>query len=150
MKHPSQATLALHAGGDLGWIGALEDGAPPGGLRTSAARKWRRSASCARLCRSCAEIPEVPWNRMAAEMRANIRLGLAAGECVRVGADAPARCPLFTGARAALAMASVLALMVTGLVLERPAPADGEIERARWCRPRRMEFSGAPAIRLSA
>ena len=30
--------------------------------------------------------------------------------------------PLFTGARATLALASVLALMVTGLMLERPAP----------------------------
>ena len=30
--------------------------------------------------------------------------------------------PLFTGARAAIALASVLALLVTGLVLEHPAP----------------------------
>jgi anti-sigma factor RsiW len=68
------------------------------------------------------QIPEVPWNRLAADMRANIRLGLAAGECVRPS-DRPLRdSPLFSGARATLALASVLALMVTGLMLEGPAP----------------------------
>jgi hypothetical protein len=30
-----------------------------------------------------AATPEISWNRLAAEMKANIRLGLAAGECVR-------------------------------------------------------------------
>ena len=62
------------------------------------------------------------WNRLAAEMKANIRLGLAAGECVRAS-DPPIRAtPLFTRARAAVAMASIVALSVTGLLLERPAP----------------------------
>jgi hypothetical protein len=55
-------------------------------------------------------------------MRANIRLGLAAGECVRSSVQPLRDGPLFTGARAALALASVLALMVTGLMLEGPAP----------------------------
>ncbi len=122
MRHPSEATLALHAGGDLGWIA-----------------RWRVERHLAE-CDQCrgelaafegvrgvtadlAEIPEVPWNRLAAEMRANIRLGLAAGECVR-SAEAPLRdTPLFTGARAVVAMASIAALLVTGLVLERPTPS---------------------------
>ena len=82
MTHPNQATLALHAGGDLGlW----------------ARWKTQRHLSKCDLCRDevaaftgvreilpeLVEIPEVPWNRLAAEMRANIRLGLEAGECVR-------------------------------------------------------------------
>src|SRR5205085_4155573 len=68
------------------------------------------------------EFPGMPWNRVASEMRANIRLGLAAGECVRQ-ADIPVRAVfLFNGARTAMAVASVLALVVTGLVLERPGP----------------------------
>jgi hypothetical protein len=72
------------------------------------------------------EIPEIPWNRMAAEMKANIRLGLEAGECVR-SADAPLQSsPWFTGARAAIAMASILALMVTGIILERPVPVPAD------------------------
>ena len=121
MKHPTQATLALHAAGDLGlWA------------------QWRTARHTAR-CENCrdeiaafdatreiagdlAEIPEVPWNRLAAEMKANIRLGLAAGECVRAN-DAPLRStPLFTLARATVALASILAVTVAGVVLERPAP----------------------------
>ena len=121
MKHPSQEILALHAGGDLGWMA-----------------RWRTARHVA-VCEECSaevaafselreelpelsQMPEVPWNRIAGEMRANIRLGLAAGECVRFS-DRPLRdSPLFTGARATLAVASVLALMATGVMLEGPAP----------------------------
>ena len=120
MKHPNQATLALHAGGDLGsWA------------------RWRTDRHLARCveCRgeiaafdalredlpSLAEIPEIPWTRLAADMKANIRLGLAAGECVRT--PAPSRATrLFSGARVAVALASVVALLVTGIAIERPAP----------------------------
>jgi anti-sigma factor RsiW len=122
MKHPSQATLALHAGGDLGFFA-----------------RWRADRHLAK-CESCreevasfeamreilpdlAEIPEIPWNRMAAEMKANIRLGLAAGECVRTGELPLRETPFFAGARAVIAVASIVVLMVTGLVLEHPAPA---------------------------
>lgn len=123
MKHPNQATLALHAGGDLGLMA-----------------RWRADRHVAQ-CEECreevaafsglrqvlpdlSEIPEVPWSRLASEMKANIRLGLAAGECVRAEVK-PLRESLFSGARAAVALASVVALVVTGLVLERPAPLPG-------------------------
>jgi hypothetical protein len=121
MNHPNQATLALHAGGDLGFIA-----------------RWRtqRHVSKCERCRNevaqfgairdiaadLAEIPEVPWNRLAAEMKANIRLGLAAGACVRVGETPLRETPVFTRTRAAVALASVLALLVTGIMLDRPAP----------------------------
>ena len=121
MKHPSQEVLALHAGGDLGWMARW--------------RTARHLADCEQCTAEVAafdelretlpelrQIPEVPWNRIAAEMRANIRLGLAAGECVRSSGQPLRDGPLFTGARATLALASVLALMVTGLMLEGPAP----------------------------
>ena len=69
-----------------------------------------------------AELPDVQWNRIAAEMRANIRLGLAAGECVGdFGEELPS--PLFGKARAVLAFAAAVTLIVTGLVLERPSPS---------------------------
>ncbi len=120
MRHPSETTLALYAGSDLGtWA------------------RWRTERHLA-ACDQCREevatfagireilpelneIPEVPWNRLAGEMKANIRLGLAAGECVRPG-EAPLRRSLFTGVRAAVAVASMVALLVTGLVLEHPVP----------------------------
>ena len=66
-------------------------------------------------------MPEIPWNRLSAEMKANIRLGLAAGECVRKS-EVPLRRSVFSGMRAAVALASVGALLVTGLLLEHPVP----------------------------
>jgi hypothetical protein len=120
MKHPNQATLALHAGGDLGLLA-----------------RWRTERHLAH-CGNCREevaafeslrdilpelsaAPEVPWNRLAAEMKANIRLGLSAGECVRT--DAPLLSTrLFTGTRAIVAFASIVVLVATGLVLEGPGP----------------------------
>jgi hypothetical protein len=121
MKHPSQEILALHAGGDLGWV-----------ARWKTARHLADCERCTAEVTAFGElrealpelsqIPEVPWNRIAGEMRANIRLGLAAGECVRSSGRPFRETPLFTAARATLALASVLALMVTGLMLEGPAP----------------------------
>jgi len=68
-----------------------------------------------------AELPEISWNRMAAEIKANVRLGLEAGECVR-----PVEMPLhrasLKGWRAAVALASVIVMVGGCLVLERPAP----------------------------
>jgi hypothetical protein len=121
MRHPEETILALHSAGDLGWFAAW--------------RTERHVARCAR-CRDevagfrqvrealpdLAALPEGSWNRIAAEMRANIRLGLAAGECVgEVTEDEPS--PLFGKARAVLACASIFTLIVTGLVLERPTPS---------------------------
>jgi anti-sigma factor RsiW len=120
MRHPKQATLALHAGGDL-----------------RAFARWkteRHLAQCGQCREEVAEfegmrqnmadllgMPELPWNRIAEEMRANIRLGLAAGECVRP-VEKAAWTSLRAGWRMAVAMASIMALAVTGLVLERPRP----------------------------
>ena len=80
MKHPSEAELALHAGGDLGWL-----------RQKLTARHLRNCDACqatvveySALRPNVRELPELPWNRMALEMTANIRLGLEAGECVSV------------------------------------------------------------------
>ena len=122
MTHPDQTILALYAGQDLGWF-----------------RRRRTERHLAR-CRECRgevqafasardhlvalnELPAISWNRLAIEMKANIRLGLAAGECVRTDETRWRETPLFSRARAVVAFASVVVLLFAGLVLEHPAPS---------------------------
>jgi hypothetical protein len=118
MKHPDQAALALHAGGDLGaWA------------------SWKTARHLAK-CEQCreefaafqglrevtaelAELPTPHWDRLAAEMTANIRLGVAAGECVKPLQIEPEQ-PRVSSWRAAVAMASITAIVAAGLVLELP------------------------------
>lgn len=120
-KHPSEADLALVAGGEwTGW------------------RRWRVTrhlAGCAECRREVAEfsslreevrvmaeMPEVSWGSLAAEMRANIRVGLEAGECV------PERAASHHGfsLRAAVACASLVMLLAVGFLIERPVPRAAE------------------------
>lgn len=120
MRHPNQATLALHAGGDLGRF-----------QRWLTARHLAHCAECREevagytemreMLPELAELPEISWNRMAAEVKANVRLGLEAGECVR-STEMPLHRPALTGWRAGVAFASVLVLVATCLVLQRPTP----------------------------
>src|SRR5439155_21535946 len=118
MKHPSEAMLALFAGRDLGFFARWRTG--------------RHLAGCER-CRgeietfggmrdhitALDELQGISWNRLAAEMKANIRVGLEAGECVALE---PSRAPLFGGARALAAYASVALLLLAGLWLQRVTP----------------------------
>ena len=124
MPPPSQSTLALYAGKDLGWF---------------AAKRAERHVARCRECRQAVEafaalhddlvgfveVPALSWSRLAAEMKANIRLGLAAGECVR-GERTTGRVASFgflSGARTLTACASAMALVAAGLLLQRPNPA---------------------------
>jgi anti-sigma factor RsiW len=128
MRHPNHATLALHAGGDLGpfrrWTTARHL-AHCEACRDEVARFDEMRERLPRL----AELPDIPWNRLAAEIKANVRLGLAAGECVR-SAETPSRNGSFVdgrggvaGWRAAVAFATVVLLVGGCMVLERPWPA---------------------------
>ena len=113
MRHPAETALALYAGGDLGWW-----------TRWGIARHVQQCGSCRRqveefraVCESLeAEREEMPpgleWGEAAAAMRANIRLGLAAGECVAERPE-PRRSPW----RPALAL-PVLLVVLAGVILE--------------------------------
>jgi len=128
MKHPGEETLALFAGQDLGVF---------------ARWRTRRHLERCERCRSevaefsalrhevsdLSELPGISWNRLAAEMKANIHLGLAAGECVRD--RRPGRMALaFSGMRGAVACVAVGVLLMAGFMLEKPAPPpQAEAER---------------------
>lgn len=124
MTHPNQSVLALYAGQDLGWF-----------TRRRTERHLARCRECRDEVQAFAsardnlvalnELPAISWNRLAAEMKANIRLGLAAGECVR-GDRTGGPVTLFgmpSGARTLTACASVMALVAAGLILQRPTPS---------------------------
>ena len=120
MTHPNQSTLALYAGQDLGWF-----------TRRRTERHLARCGECRGEVRAFAsardnlaalnELPAISWNRLAIEMKANIRLGLAAGECVR-GERTAGPLAWMSNARALTACASVMALVAAGLFLQRPTP----------------------------
>jgi len=118
-KHPSEAALALHAGGDLSPI-----------ARWRIERHLRQCEPCQdeilafqdvrRMVADLSAMPDVPWARLSAEMQANIRLGLAAGECVRENpGESGSR--WFSGFRMAVAAATVTILVGASLLIERPA-----------------------------
>jgi hypothetical protein len=111
-RHAVESELALLASGDCGWLD---------GLRLK--RHARGCAECRALVDAFAadreavrdlEIPD--WEGLAREMRANIRVGLEAGECVRGGTVVPSYRWSF---RPMLAMASLVALVSAGFVLKR-------------------------------
>ena len=121
-KHPDANQLALHAGGDLTGI-----------TRWRVQRHLRNCEACQEevaaiesvrnMLPALAELPPMSWNDMAAEMTANIRLGLEAGECVRQSEPAPPR--FVFGMRSAVAAAALAALAITAIVIERPRLVPG-------------------------
>lgn len=111
MKHLTETELALMAGDDCRWLESLRLG-----------RHLRDCAECqeqvelfSALRREQMPLPELDWNSLALEMRANIRLGLEAGECVRRMEPAHAAWNLRFGAAFAC-----LALLVFAGVWLRP------------------------------
>jgi hypothetical protein len=81
MHHPNESDLALYAGNDLSRFARLR---VDWHLRTCGKCQQEVtefSSQRAETLRNAPE-PEVNWDRLAAEMKANIRLGLEAGECI--------------------------------------------------------------------
>jgi anti-sigma factor RsiW len=115
--HPRETHLALYAGGDLSgfrrWAVARH---------LSACNRCREEVAAYRevsteMLQSAAILPkELNWERLSAEMQANIHVGLAAGECV---GGVPERRDRI-GWKAALVMASITLLIVTGWFLNVP------------------------------
>lgn len=81
MTHPSEAELALYAGGDLGWWKQRR-----AERHLSGCDRCQQAVSAfSELRVQSAKFPGVPasqWRSLESEMTANIRLGISAGECV--------------------------------------------------------------------
>ena len=122
-KHPSEVQLALFAGGDL--AGYWERWRVSRHLAQCSACqaevKTLRDAS-AQIREVTAELPkDVNWNRLAAEMTGNIRVGLAAGEAI-ARFDKPATRPLRLGWNAALVLGCATAVFVVAFWISLPQP----------------------------
>jgi hypothetical protein len=120
VRHPPEATLALYAGGDLGlWA------------RLGVARHVRQCDRCGRLVEEFRGVSEfleeqrdelprgVEWDEAAAAMKANIRLGIAAGQCV---ASPPPERVRVAWRTPALAL-PVLLVILAGWILQSLPPA---------------------------
>ncbi len=123
MKHPAESDLALFAGHDLSFVSEWRIG-----RHVTQCGECRAAVDAFVALRSeVAPLGQLPddlgWNRLASEMKANIRLGLAAGECV---AGYPERVKgtesAFSGLHTLLAYAAVILLVVAGVWLQRPSP----------------------------
>jgi hypothetical protein len=155
--HVQETDLALYASGDL--------------------RLWQRSMVHLHLrnCQSCSTVVEefradgralrdaadglpegLDWARLSAEMTANIRVGLAAGECVaprgrHTGKLVPvAWRPL---ALASLVTAALAALLVGGWWLNMPAQETQALSRAMrsiWHGRSVMQEERGPVIEVSS
>jgi hypothetical protein len=128
MMHPGEKELALYSSHDLGWVNNIRV-------------RWHVNS-----CGQCAEdvsafenvgsavrsgVDELPaglrWERLAAEMTANIHLGLEAGECV---GPAPVNKPDRMGWRAALVMASMTIILLAAWWLNPPRGREVAMHRS--------------------
>lgn len=113
MKHPSEAELSLLAGADCNMMS-----------RFFLNRHVRECAECSRAVAEYAALREdvaeaqlagLNWDALAAEMTANIHLGLEAGECVRLVAPERVWNP-----QLAVAFACLAALLGAGVLMRTP------------------------------
>ena len=109
MHHPNESDLALYAAGDLSRLERLRVDWHVRRCGVCQQEVTEFSSLRAEMVRTAPE-PQVNWDRLAAEMKANIRLGLEAGECV--GAPPiPRRMPVqWAWAAVATAMIAILAV----------------------------------------
>lgn len=131
-RHPSETSLALYAGGELGRFGKWRVERHLPGCADCRKSVCEFSALRAEVASSSA-LPDIEWNFLAAEIKANVRLGLEAGACIE---PRPAARMAFSP-RVFAACAS-LALLAAAILIDRPAPPVAETKLA----PAVLEASG--------
>jgi len=119
MSHPSETILALWAAGDLGFWRSLRIRRHVTGCAHCRREAGAFETALNALRQAAGEMPdEVQWNRLAPEMKGNIRVGLVADECVAPPAVPETRLAW----RTAATLAAVVAVMVAGWLLQPPRP----------------------------
>jgi hypothetical protein len=112
MRHPAEKEVALLAGGEVGRIRSfLLD------RHVSACPDCQQKLAQYRELRSDVaelDLPNVNWNFLAADMRANIRLGLEAGACIPAVRASKSWNPRF-----AVALAALVLLVAAGQLLRQ-------------------------------
>jgi len=146
-EHVAESELALYISGDLRLRRRLMVRLHLNGCARCRAVGNAFGADRAELQEAMAEMPPgVDWDRLAAEMTANIRVGLAAGECVAPRKREPARLSW----RPAMVMAGVAVLLAGGWWLNTP-PAQtrslGRAVRAAW-HGRASVTPAVPAVQM--
>ena len=150
--HPEVQALALFAGNDL-----------PAWVRFRVYRHVRKCDICSRSVQAFRETREVEreaagrlpeglhWDQLASEMTANIRVGLAAGECVNEAPKRAAQARLGWGP--ALVFASMAAVIAGGWWMNVPPEAPqriGTAIRSIWERGPRAPAAMDMRVSLAA
>ena len=83
MKHPSIENLALHSGGELPWWPRMTVRRHVNGCAQCQAEVALFGETAAAVRAETGEMPAgVQWDRLAGEMRANVRVGIAASDAI--------------------------------------------------------------------
>jgi hypothetical protein len=125
MTHPSEKNLALLAGGDLNAYAKWRVGRHVHACADCELRLQSYRIAKETLCAEVGGMPaDINWERLSQEMTGNIRVGLAAGECIGppVGkAESVDR----LGWRASAVLASMTVLLMTAWWLNIPGNMPG-------------------------
>lgn len=120
MIHPGEQELALLAGGETGPVRRFVLGRHLRNCEDCQERVAEFRELRERL--GAVEAPDVNWDFLAAEMRANIRVGLEAGACVRTVSPSGNWVPRFTVAIASMLLVIGASFFLTDTGLHRTGP----------------------------
>jgi anti-sigma factor RsiW len=130
-QHIEETDLALYVSGDLGLFRRASVRFHAGRCERCRGLVEAYRADRGRVREIAAEMPAgVDWDRLSAEMTANIRVGLAAGECVARPRQRKPGMNLTVSWRPAAIAAGAVALLSVAWLLNMPSGTTDELGRA--------------------